>query len=78
MSVLDNLLQGFLKGSLNNSPQMRQAQQMLSGKSPQQKAQTILNLAQSMNYDINAKNISADVLRRFGIDPSSVKSDFSP
>ncbi len=57
-------------GQLQNHPQMQMFNQMMSGKTPQQQFQTLLNLAQSRGIDINAKQFSLNDLRSIGLNIS--------
>ena len=46
-------MQMFLMGKLNNHPLMQQFNQMMSGKTYEQQKQTLLNFAESRGYDKN-------------------------
>ncbi|MBR1599990.1 MAG: hypothetical protein IJ677_00270 [Alphaproteobacteria bacterium] len=52
-------------------PQMQQPlqmyNQMMSGKNPQEQFQTIMNMAKSQNFDINAKIFTEQQLRQLGL-----------
>lgn len=43
----------YLSGRLNNHPLMRQFNQMMAGKTPEQQRETLLNYAQTRGFDRN-------------------------
>lgn len=65
--MLNNLLMGLLEGQFANHPLMKQAQNMLSGKSKQGQIETLLNTAKTLGLDLNEKRFSAEQLRSLGI-----------
>lgn len=65
--LLSQLLNNFVMGKLNNMPQMKMFNQMMSGKNPEQQMQTILNMAKSKGMDINQKIFSEEDLKSFGL-----------
>lgn len=48
-------------------PQMATFNQMMNGKSAEQQMQTILNMAKSQGFDINAKIITEQQARQLGL-----------
>lgn len=58
---------GLLEGQFANHPLMKQAQNMLSGKSKQGQIETLLNTAKTLGLDLNEKRFSAEQLRSLGI-----------
>lgn len=48
-------------------PQMQIFNQMMSGKNPQEQFQTIMNMAKSQNFDVNAKIFTEQQLRQLGL-----------
>jgi len=46
-------MQMFLSGKLNNDPRMQQFNQLMSGKNYEQQKETLLNYAQSKGFDRN-------------------------
>ncbi len=65
--LLNQLISNFLQGKLSNSPQMQTFNQMMSGKTPEQQMQTILNMAKSKGFDINQKMFSEADLKSLGL-----------
>lgn len=63
--MLSQLMNNLLAGKYKN--EMASFNQMMSGKTPDQQVQTLLNMAQSRGFDINAKIFSDDDLKTFGI-----------
>lgn len=63
--MLSQLMNNLLAGKYKN--EMASFNQMMSGKTPDQQVQTLLNMAQSRGFDINAKMFSEDDLKTFGI-----------
>lgn len=61
--LLNNLLAGKFK------TEMASFNQMMSGKDANQQMQTLLNMAKSRGFDINAKMFSADDLKNLGLNP---------
>lgn len=64
-AMLSQLMNNLLAGKYKN--EMASFNQMMSGKTPDQQVQTLLNMAQSRGFDINAKIFSDDDLKTFGI-----------
>lgn len=56
-----------MQGKMQNNPLMNTFNQMMQGKNPQQKIQTLLNLAQSRGLDINAKQFTELDLKQLGL-----------
>lgn len=65
--LLNQLMNNFMAGQLQNMPEMQMFNQMMSGKNPQQQAQTILNMAKSKGIDPNAKIFTEQDLQMFGL-----------
>ena len=65
--LLNQLMNNFMAGQLQNMPEMQMFNQMMSGKNPQQQAQTILNMAKSKGIDPNAKIFTEQDLKMFGL-----------
>lgn len=65
--LLNQLMNNFMAGQLQNMPEMQMFNQMMSGKNPQQQAQTILNMAKSKGIDPNAKIFNEQDLQMFGL-----------
>lgn len=63
--MLSQLMNNLLAGKFKN--EMVSFNQMMAGKTPDQQVQTILNMAKSRGFDINAKMFSEDDLKTFGI-----------
>lgn len=63
--MLSQLMNNLLAGKYKN--EMASFNQMMSGKTPDQQVQTLLNMAKSRGFDINAKMFSEDDLKTFGI-----------
>lgn len=63
--MLSMLLNKIIQGQFANHPLMQQVNQMMSGKTPEQQRQTILNTAKSYGFDLN--QLPADVLRQAGL-----------
>lgn len=66
-AMLSQLVNNFLMGKLQNIPQMQSFNQMMSGKTLDQQIQTLLNMAKSRGFDINAKMFSEEDLKTFGL-----------
>ena len=64
-AMLSQLMNNLLAGKYKN--EMASFNQMMSGKTPDQQVQTLLNMAKSRGFDINAKMFSEDDLKTFGI-----------
>lgn len=62
-----DLIRDVLSGKYDNHPIMKGIYRMLQGKSPAEKAQILLNLAQSKGIDVNAKIFSETDLKPFGL-----------
>lgn len=56
----------MMTGQLQNMPQMQMFNQMMAGKNFEQQKQTILNMAESKGFDINAKIFSAQDVQALG------------
>ena len=67
-SIVNNLMSNLLNGKFKN--EMQSFNQMMSGKTPEQQIQTILNMAKSRGFDINQKMFSEEDLKAFGINSS--------
>lgn len=63
--MIQMLLNKVIQGQFANHPLMRQVNQMMAGKSPEQQRQTIINAAKSYGFDLN--QLPADVLRQAGL-----------
>ena len=63
-------MQQMMQGQLQNNPQMQMFNQMMSGKDSRQQIDTLLNLAKSRGFDINAKMFSESDLRTLGLNIS--------
>jgi lipocalin len=61
------LINSLLSNKLSSMPQMQMFNQMMSGKNPEQQMQTILNMAKSQGFDINAKIITDQQARQIGL-----------
>ena len=61
------LINMFLNKQLRNHPMMAQYNQMMSGKTPEQQLQTIMNMAKSKGLDINAPIITEQQARQLGL-----------
>ena len=59
--IMNNLLAGKFQ------PQMQMFNQMMSGKTPQQQMQTILNMAKSRKFDTNAIIITEQQAKELGL-----------
>lgn len=68
-ALLGQLLNNFLSGKFKN--EMQTFNQMMSGKDVNQQIQTLLNMAKSRGFDINAKMFSAQDLKTLGLNPPS-------
>ena len=64
-ALFGQIMSKFLAGKFQ--PQMQMFNQMMSGKTPEQQMQTILNMARSKGIDINQKMFSESDLREFGL-----------
>lgn len=65
------LMNNFM--GMQNSPQMQTYNQMMNGKTPEQQAQTILNMAKSKGLDVNAKIFTEEQARQLGLNTKSLK-----
>lgn len=65
--LLMQLMNRFMAGQLQNMPEMQMFNQMMNGKTPQQQAQTILNIARSKGIDPNAKIFTEQDILSFGL-----------
>lgn len=68
-AILSQLLNNFLAGKFKN--EMNSFNQMMSGKDVNQQIQTLLNMAKSRGFDINAKMFSTEDLKSLGLNPPS-------
>lgn len=59
------LLNMFMQGKFANHPLMKTVHQMMSGKTPEQQRQTVINAARSCGFDLN--QLPPDVLRQAGL-----------
>lgn len=59
------LLNMFMQGKFANHPLMKTVRQMMSGKTPEQQRQTVINAARSCGFDLN--QLPPDVLRQAGL-----------
>lgn len=67
MNLISQLISNFLMGRFQNHPMMQQFNQMMQGKNPQEQMQTILNMAKSKGFDINAKIFTEEQARQLGL-----------
>lgn len=65
--MFDMLINKYLSGMFNNHPMMKQFNQMLAGKTPEQQLQTIINFAKSNGINPDEKIFSGSGLRKLGI-----------
>lgn len=65
--MINMLINMFLNRQLKNHPMMAQFNQMMSGKTPEQQLQTILNMAKSKGLDINAPILTEQQARQLGL-----------
>lgn len=63
--MLSMLLNQFTQGQLANHPMMKTVQQMMSGKTPEQQRQTVINTAKSYGFDLH--QLPPDMLRQAGL-----------
>ena len=56
-----------MTNKLQNSPIMQAFNQMMNGKSQEQKIQTLLNLAKSKGIDVNKKMFSQEDLKKLNL-----------
>jgi hypothetical protein len=54
-----------MQGQFANHPMMKTVQQMMSGKSPEQQRQTVINTAKSCGFDLN--QLPPELLRSAGL-----------
>ena len=52
---------------------MQSFNQMMSGKTTDQQIQTLLNVAKSRGFDVNAKMFSEEDLKSFGLNSSALR-----
>lgn len=57
------MMQMMMQGQMQNLPQMQLYNQMMQGKNPNQRLETLLNAAKSNGFDINKKIFSEADLR---------------
>lgn len=55
----------YLNGEFDNHPMVKKINSMLFGKSPAEQIQIMLNILESNGYDIHAKNIPEEAVKRF-------------
>lgn len=72
-ALLSQILNNFLSGKFKN--EMQSFNQMMSGKTLEQQVQTLLNMAKSRGFDINAKMFSEEDLKKFGLNSPIKKVD---
>lgn len=72
-ALLGQIMNNFIMGKLNNIPQMQSFNQMMSGKTTDQQIQTLLNMAKSRGFDVNAKMFSEEDLKSFGLNSSALR-----
>lgn len=72
-ALLGQIMNNFIMGKLNNIPQMQSFNQMMSGKTTDQQIQTLLNVAKSRGFDVNAKMFSEEDLKSFGLNSSALR-----
>ena len=65
--IINQMLQNIIMGKFANHPALPQLKQMMSGKTPEQQTQTLLNFAKSNGVDPNAKIFSEQDLRMLGL-----------
>lgn len=61
--LMNRMLQEIMAGKMQGTPMMNLFNQMMSGKSQQEKIQTLLNSAKSKGIDINKKIFSENDLK---------------
>ena len=61
--IMNRMLQEIMAGKMQGTPMMNLFNQMMSGKSQQEKIQTLLNSAKSKGIDINKKIFSENDLK---------------
>lgn len=61
--LMNRMLQEIMAGKMQGTPMMNLFNQMMSGKSQQEKIQTLLNSAKSRGIDINKKMFSENDLK---------------
>lgn len=61
--LMNKMLQEIMAGRMQGTPMMNLFNQMMSGKSQQEKIQTLLNSARSKGIDINKKIFSENDLK---------------
>lgn len=54
----------LMQGQLSHSPLMQTFNQMMSGKTKEQQIQTLINIAKSRGFDVDAKLFSEEDLRK--------------
>lgn len=69
--MLNLILNNFLSGKFKN--EMQSFNQMMSGKTTEQQVQTLLNMAKSRGFDVNAKMFSEEDLKSFGLSSSNIR-----
>lgn len=65
--LVNMLINNLFTNKLNTMPQMQIFNQMMSGKNPQEQFQTIMNMAKSQGFDINAKIFTEQQLKQLGL-----------
>lgn len=61
------LITRFMNGEFNNHPVVLAIQKMLNGKTPQEKAQILINLLRSRGVDVDNLRFTKEELRNFGL-----------
>lgn len=59
------ILNMFMQGQFANHPLMKTVNKMMTGKTPEEQRQTVINTAKSYGFDLN--QLPPDVLRRAGL-----------
>jgi hypothetical protein len=67
MFSIGDLIQRYMQGQFNNHPAMKQINNMLAGKTPEQQRQTLLNFAKSNGIDPDRKIFSEQDLKMLGL-----------
>lgn len=65
--MLENLVQMYITNRFRNDPRLAAFNQMFAGKNTQQGIQTILNLAKSKGFDLDAKIFSENDVKLLGL-----------
>ena len=65
--MINMLIDMLMRKQIQNHPMMAQFNQMMTGKTPEQQLQTIMNIARSKGIDINAPILTEQQARRLGL-----------